>query len=222
MDFGARQQHGLTFEAWVKDTFFQSYNKTGPTDKWDATGVAYKGKYAKYTQGFDGLPISMKTCGYGSSINFGDAIRQLENNEDFLLIVAFWQNAGEHKKVVAIGAVAIAAEDWQNLFVTEEEAEVEDYDEYLQSTTIEKIRELHHGIKRESEPDYNEARKFAKTIKKGLPKLQMTINPKIDSGKQRRVQCSLPFSIFEEKFGVQFTFQTGDATFWDEEVPLIS
>jgi hypothetical protein len=223
MDFGgtARQQHGLNFEGWIKSTFFQGFTQTGNTDKWDATGITYKNQYALHTLAFGGLPVSMKTCAYRSSINFGDALRQIENNEDFLLIVGFWQNSGRHKKIVAIGAVKIAAEEWQNLFVTEAEAETDSYEEFLESRTIEKIRELHHGIKREFEPRHTEARKFAKRIKKDLPKLQMTINPKIDSKKQRRVQCSLPFSVFEEKFGLQFHFQPSKAMFWGEEVPLL-
>ena len=170
MDFGgtARQQHGMNFEKWLKDTFFESFTQTGHTDKWDATGVSFKSKFALHTSTFGGLPISIKTCQYGGSVNFGDAKRQAENNEDFLLIVAFWKNAGQHKKVVAIGAVKIAAENWQDLFITEEEADVEDYDEYLESETIQKIRDLDKGIKREERADYKDARNFAKKAKNTL------------------------------------------------------
>jgi hypothetical protein len=221
MDGGARQQHGLNFEDWIKSTFFQSYTQTGYTDKWDATGVSFKSKYNSYTSGFEGLPVSMKTCKYNSSINFGDANRQLENNEDFLLIVAFWQNSGQHKKVVSIGAVKIDAEDWQNLFVTEEEAETDSYETYLESETIKKIRQLDHGIKRDQRLSHTDARSFAKKAKSDLPLLSMSINPKIDSKTQRRLQCSLPFSVFQDIFNTQFAFQSGNATFWGETVPLL-
>jgi rubrerythrin len=223
MDFGgtARQQHGMNFEKWLKDTFFKSFTQTGPTDKWDATNVSYKSKYALHTSTFGGLSISIKTCKYGQAVNFGDAIRQLENNEDFLLVVAFWQNAGRHKKIVSIGAVKIDAQDWQNLFITEEEADVEDYDEYLESETIKKIRDLDRGIKRDERSDYKDARAFAKKAKKEIPETSMSINPKIDSKKQRRLQCTMPFSVFQELFKTQFVFQTGTAEFWGEDVPLL-
>jgi hypothetical protein len=222
MDGGARQQHGLNFEDWIKTTFFQSFTQTGYTDKWDATNISFYSKYAVHTSAFGGLPVSMKTCKYNSSINFGDAKRQFENNEDFLLIVAFWQNSGLHKNVVSIGAVKIDAEVWQNLFVTEEEAETDSYETYLGSKTIEKLRELDHGIKREQLPSYVDARNFAKRAKSNLPKgISMSINPKIDSKSQRRLQCSLPFSVFQDMFKTQFAFQSGNATFWGETVPTL-
>ena len=50
------------------------------------------------------LPVSIKTCKYGSSIGFGDALRQFENEEDFLLIVGFWKQAGAFKNFVAVEA----------------------------------------------------------------------------------------------------------------------
>jgi hypothetical protein len=222
MDGGARQKHGLNFEEWIKKTFFQSYTQTGYTDKWDSLSVTFKNDYASYTSSFNGLPVSMKTCGYGSSIGFGDALRQIENNEDFLLIAGFWQSAGNGKKIVSIGAVKIDAADWQNLFVTSEEGKTETYEDFLGLDTVQKIRQLDRGIKREQIPFYKDARDFAKKSKMTLPTgLSMSINPKIDSKTQRRVQCSLPFSVFESLFKSQFAFQSGKATFWGETVPLL-
>ena len=223
MDGGARQQHGLTFEDWIKSTFFQSFTQTGYTDKWDATSISFKSKYNLYTAGFGGLPVSMKTCRYGSSINFGDALRQIENDEDFLLVVGFWQNSGSRKKIVSIGAVKVPSDVWQNLFVTDQEAVADTYETYLESETIKNIRELDRGIKRLVRPSHTDAREFAKKTKLGLPDhLSMSINPKIDSKTQRRVQCSLSFSVFQETFKNEFLLQTGDAVFWGETVPPIS
>lgn len=214
----ARQQHGLDFEDWIKETFFESYTQPGNTDKWDATSVSFKNKYSLHTAGFQGLPVSMKTCKYGSSISFGDALRQIENNEDFLLIAAFWKRAGSKKNIVSIGAVRIAAENWQNLFVTEEEAEAETLEDYLKSETIAKIRKLDSGIKNRN-ISYQEARLFAEKEKSRMPKLPMSLHQKIDSKSQRRLQCSLPFSVFNDSFKNQFVYQTGDCKFWDETVP---
>lgn len=216
----ARQQHGLDFEDWVKETFFDSYVKTGNTDKWDAKGVSFKNKYSSQTAGFQGLPISMKTCKYGSSIGFADALRQLENNEDFLLIVAFWKQSGNKKNVVSIGAVKIDAKDWQNLFVTDEEGESETLEDYLQSPTIAKIRKLDSGIKDRS-VSYQDARRIAIQEKSQLPKTPMSLHQKIDSKNQRRLQCSLPFSVFSDHFQNQFVYQTGVCKFWGETVPSL-
>jgi len=34
------QQHGLSFEQWVADTFFGEHRASGPTDKWDIPASA--------------------------------------------------------------------------------------------------------------------------------------------------------------------------------------
>src|SRR5215213_3106431 len=119
-----KQIHGLDFEKWIKDTFFESYVQTSYTDKWDATSVVFKNEFLMHAMTFQGLPISIKTCKYGSPIGFGDAIRQYENSQDFLLFVGFWTKAGNARKYVSVKAVKITKTEWHGLFtgaVTEKE-----------------------------------------------------------------------------------------------------
>ncbi len=221
MDAGnqARQQHGMDFEKWIKTTFFKSYHQTGYTDKWDALNVEFKKETLKYTSNFLGLPVSMKTCKYGAPIGFGDAIRQFDNTQDFLLIVGFWLSSGLGKKFLSVKAVKVTKAEWHKLFaeaVTEEELEKD----RLKPEEIErKIYGLDRTIKLTS--SYLDARKQAKAEKKALPKMEIVLNPKIDSKNQRRLQCSLPFHIFWEKFAEESPFKDETCKFWGKTVPLL-
>lgn len=222
MDAGGgqiRQQHGMDFETWIKTTFFQSFNQTGVTDKWDALDVAFKAQYATFTAGFSGLPVSMKTCKYGTSIGFGDAVQQFENTKDFLLIIAFWSKAGAGKKIVSIKAVKITAAEWHSLFlgvVTKDELEK---DQLAAEDVKTKIYQLDKTIK--TTPSYVDARKQAQTEKKALPAMEIVLNPKIDSKNQRRLQCSLPFNVFWTKFAREAASVEENPTLWGEPVPLL-
>jgi len=215
----ARQQHGMDFEKWVKETFFESYIQTGYTDKWDATNVAFKSKYAAQTNHLQNLPISMKSCKYGTSIGFGDALRQYQNAQDFLLIIGFWNVSGDSKNYVAVQAVKIDARKWHQLFV-EKVTPGELKNDVLDSeTTQDKIYNLDRVIK--TTPNYKDARTLAKAGKKDLPEIDITLNPKIDSKNQRRLQCSLPFETFWREFAGEPPFSNPNCTLWNEKVPLL-
>ena len=233
----ARQQHGLDFEKWIKDTFFSAYVQTAYTAKWDATGVKFKSEYAIHTMIYSGLPVSIKTCKYGAPIGFGDAIRQFENDEDFLLIVGFWKNSGSAKKFVSVKAASVDAKKWKSLFegkVTIEELKKDDLEDESkdeseeffeieskqESLTGSKIRKLDEIIKDKS-IQYKKVRELAKKAKKEITGIDIVLNPKIDSKGQRRLQCSLPFSVFWEEFAKEAAFSDEDCTFWGEKVPLL-
>ncbi len=213
----ARQQHGLDFEKWIKTTFFQSYTQTGPTDKWDALNVLIKSKYSKYAGGFQGLPVSLKTCKEGSPIGFGDALRQYKNVEDFFLIVGFWQRAGVKRKYVCVKGVKIANKQWRKLFegsVSEDELK----NDRLKPKEVEsRIMKLDRTIK--TTPFYKDARRLAREQKEELPEMDIVLNPKIDSKNQRRLQCSLPNQIFWKLFAGSPPSRQEKCTFWGEEVP---
>jgi hypothetical protein len=216
-----KQVHGLDFEKWIKDTFFESYQQTAYTDKWDAISVVFKKEFLTQAMTFQGLPVSIKTCKYGSPIGFGDAIRQYENAQDFLLFVGFWTKAGNARKYVAVKAVKISKQEWHELFtgaVTEKEL-AEDRLETEAEAVGTKLYHLDKTIK--TEPFYKTARALAKAEKKALPEMQIVVNPKIDSKSQRRLQCSLPFKLFWSKFAGEEAFQSDGCTFWGEKVPLM-
>jgi hypothetical protein len=216
----ARQQHGLNFEAWLKKTFFEPLRPSGYTDKWDIDNYIFKAKYGAHTLCFGSLPISVKTCKYGSPIGFGDALRQYQNTQDFLLIVGFWQQNGKTKKYVAVKAVAVSAKAWKALFSEKistadlERDSIEDEYEIMNS----KIRKLDSVIK-DRTTDYRKARQLAKDAKSEMPAIDIVLNPKIDSKNQRRLQCSLPFKVFWNNLAKVPPFTDQNCTFWGEKVP---
>jgi hypothetical protein len=212
-----RQGHGKAFEDWVVETFLEERKIPSHTDKWDAEGATFKEEFKEHTGFYNGLPISIKTCKFNQSVNFGDAIRQFENNQDFLLIVGFWKQAGNSKKIVQVVAKKVGSEEWHNLFV-DFETEKEKGPEHCKKRTRDKIQELDKTIK--TTEGYKEARKKARTEKAEI-KSRMTLNPKIDSKKQRRLQCSLPKPVFFEFTGVAPS-ENSSATLWGKPVPMIT
>ncbi len=197
------QRHGFDFENWVKETFFTK-SHINYTEKWDVppelnVSIAVPGDLRR-------LPVSIKTCKYGSSIGFGDAVRQFENEEDFLLIVGFWKQSGAYKNFVAVEAVKIIVEEWQTLFLPLiEKDEVRKLDSIIKNRTI----------------DYWEARKQAKEAKKSdsFKSARIVLNPKIDSKDQRRLQCSLPFSTFWSNFAKKAPYADENCELFGQKVP---
>lgn len=196
------QRHGFDFENWVKEKFFADFNATY-TQKWDIPSEA--NSLPKVPKEFRGLPVSIKTCKFGSPIGFGDALRQFRNEEDFLLIVGFWKQSGIYKNFVAVEGVKITSDSWRNLFLPVEIADL-----ILLDSTIKNV-----GF------HYSEARQKAKEIKSSdkFRQAKIVLNPKIDSKTQRRLQCSLPFSIFWQDFVGKESYQKIDSELFGEKIP---
>ncbi len=182
------QNHGLQFEEWVKDTFFGGYSG-GYTQKWDIPAERNNGHIVP--PDFRGLPVSIKVAQYGSPIGLGDAIRQREINVSFVMIVGFWkQRTDSEKWFEDIGVSKFTAKNWSGLWGAIDKKSLKEID-----TRIKNL-ELH----------YSEARKLARKWKKETVETSastIVINPKIDSKKQRRIQCSLPFKVFWNSVGRQ-------------------
>ena len=196
------QRHGFDFENWIKETFFAK-SHINYTEKWDVpselnVSIAVPGALQR-------LPVSIKTCKFGSPIGFGDALRQFKNDEDFLLIVGFWQQSGSYKNFVAVEGVKIRANDWRNLFLPLNAADLT-----LLDSAIKNI-----------ESHYSEARKMAKEIKNSdkFKQTKIILNPKIDSKTQRRLQCSLPFGVFWQEFVGRESYQNIGCELFGQKVP---
>ncbi|CAN5783079.1 hypothetical protein BH20ACI4_BH20ACI4_24650 [soil metagenome] len=196
------QRHGFDFENWVKENFFADF-KSIYTQKWDIPAEA--NHLTKIPKEFRGLPVSIKTCKFGSPIGFGDALRQFKNEEIFLLIVGFWQQSGSYKNFVAVEGVKVTSDKWRNLF-----SPLNSDDLTLLDSTIKNI-----------ETHYSEARKSAKVIKNSdkFKQAKIILNPKIDSKTQRRLQCSLPFNIFWQDFVGKESYQKIDSELFGEKIP---
>ncbi len=95
----AVQQHGLVFEEWVRDTFFDGYKPLSATQKWDVPAAVNK------THG--GVPVNPKATKNRTPVDLGDALRQFDIAEPFLLVVGFWEQNGADKKFVNIIAPRI-------------------------------------------------------------------------------------------------------------------
>ena len=174
------QSHGLWFEHWLCDTFFGGYRAQGYTQKWDIP--------ANVNLDHGGLPVNPKAIKYGTSIGFGDALRQFEiaeGGESFLLIVGFWEQSGPASKTwVNVQAVKVTPVQWRGLWHPVTRADLEKLDRVIKDKTL----------------TLEEARRRAAAIKSAPPfsEAVMQVNPKIDSS-QRRLQCSLGFAAFFDR-----------------------
>lgn len=166
------QQHGLVFEQWVRDTFFDGYRPESYTQKWDIPAAANK-HHGR-------VPVNPKATKYGTPVDLGDALRQIRISEPFMLILGYWQQAGDTKRIVNIVAPTITPEQWQKLWAPITLADLEKLDAVIKDRSLTPAQ----------------ARERAQAIKKAPPFSQaiIVVNPKIDSKGQRRLQCSLRFA----------------------------
>ena len=167
------QVHGVVFEQWIRDTFFDGYEPESYTQKWDIPGEA--------NLHHGGMPVNPKAAKYRGPVGLGDALRQYDIDEPYILLVGFWEQDGPDKRFVNITPVTIHPETWRMLWGPVTRADLERLDALV------KNRDL----------DYREVRRLAQEMKKTPPFDQclLVLNPKIGSGEngQRRLQCSLRF-----------------------------
>jgi len=165
------QHHGFVFEKWVRDTFFGGYVQPDYTQKWDIP--------KEINKNHGGLPCNMKAIKYGTSVDMGDALRQFQVDEPFILIIAFWQQEDDKKRIVNIVAPTVTPEMYRKLW---------------EPITLQDLKRLDAVVK-DRKLGYREARAAAQKIKSAPPftRAIITVNPKIDEKSQRRLQCSLSF-----------------------------
>lgn len=194
------QKHGFIFEQWIKENFF--INSEGKySDKWDIKPECNINPVLP--KEFHHLPVSIKTAKNKSPIGLGDAIRQYDIDSDFLLIVGFWKQANSFKFFVSVEAARIELKVWKNLWSPlKRDALI-----YLDSS----IKDTNHN--------YSDVRKIAQGIKRDLPQTKIVLNPKIDSKRQRRLQCSLPYNIFWSEIVKKEPYENLSASFFNVNVP---
>ncbi|MDF1810944.1 MAG: hypothetical protein P1V20_01980 [Verrucomicrobiales bacterium] len=173
------QAHGVSFEKWIRDTFFDGYEGTY-TQKWDVSAEANQSELSPEK----GIPISIKMVKYGSPIGLGDILRQRSLDHEFLMIVGFWQQKSATEKwIVEVECLHIQPSAWNDLWGGLSADKLEILDELVKDMDV----------------DYKTVRTQAQDWKKKvLPELncKIVVNPKIGSTSQRRVQCSMPFKVF--------------------------
>jgi len=171
------QNHGLWFEHWLCDTFFDGYRPPRYTQKWDIP--------AQINTRHGQLPVNPKASKLGSPIGLGDALRQFDiaqGREKFILIVGFWEQTNATTKTWAnVQTVTVTPEQWRQLWHPITRRDLERLDAVIKDTTL----------------TLEETRLRAQAIKSKPPFTDsiISLNPKIDQS-QRRLQCSLRFHAF--------------------------
>ena len=164
------QRHGLSFEHWVADSFFGGHRPSGPTDKWDIPAAANKNHGR--------IPVNPKATKYGEPVLLGDALRQYDINEPFLLIVGFWKQDGRDKKFVQSLVARIEPEQWRKLWAPVTRKDLEAMDKLVKDTSRPIADVRREVLRRKKQPPFSEA--------------VIQLNPKIDKS-QRRLQCSISY-----------------------------
>ena len=166
----SNQLHGKTIEDHFKPCFPGACDHQRSTSsQWDIE------------KEFDeelNLPTSIKAKGMGaSSVEMADARIFWNNLDGFRLLVARWEQNG-NKKIFRYVEEFLFSEE--NLIIIKGDL------------TLENIENFHNTLLSFREGQHKAARAYAKQHKKLLPKSPfIALNPKIDSKKQRRLQCSL-------------------------------
>jgi hypothetical protein len=164
------QKHGLSFEHWVADTFFGGHRPAGPTDKWDIPASANK-KHGR-------IPVNPKATQYGEPALLGDALRQYDINEPFLLIVGFWEQDGRGKKFVQSLVARVEPDQWRQLWAPVTRQDLEALDQLVKDTSRPMAEVRQEVLRRKKQPPFSQA--------------VIQLNPKIDAS-QRRLQCSISY-----------------------------
>lgn len=194
----AVQRHGVDFEDWVRAEFFEAGPASSYTDKWDIP--------AEVNLRHGGVPVNPKAIKYGTPIGLGDALRQFDIDEPFLLIIGYWEQRGPQKHFVKIVPARVEPAQWRALWGDVTRADLARYDAVIKDRSL----------------DYREARRQAQALKSQPPFTSTTIvlNPKIDSRGQRRLQCSLRFRDFFRLFAPGIDPAPEDnPTLWDVPFP---
>lgn len=168
------QSHGLLFEQWLRNTFFGGYEPPSHTQKWDIPAAA--------NPDHGQIPVNPKAVKHGTPIGLGDALRQLEINEPFLLIIGFWEQVTPaEKRWTNVQAVTVTPDAWAKLWHPVTKAELEKLESIIKDKSL----------------SLETARARAQEIKAQWPftAAVIQVNPKIDAS-QRRLQCSLRFGDF--------------------------
>lgn len=170
------QVHGLVFERWVCDRFFDGYRPDNYTQKWDVPADANR----LADPALAGLPVNPKATRLGAPVGLGDALRQYDIAEPFILVLGYWEQDGpERKRFVKILAPRVEPSVWRALWGPVTRADLERLDAAIKDRSI----------------DAAEARRRARAMKARPPfsECVFVLNPKIDEKGQRRLQCSLRY-----------------------------
>jgi transposase-like protein len=186
------QSHGHRFEQMVWNHLFQR----GYTDKWDIPGQA--------NLVHPGVPISVKCIKWKSSITLGDALRQRVIDQPFEMVVAFYEEKEDSRslEIVALHRVMVTPDEWNRWWG---EVGLDDLERLSKRVKVGGLAETQAY-----------AREEAARLRKQSPVI--SINPKINKD-QRRIQCSIPFTIFHREILRLEPVKQERIQLWDRDFP---
>jgi hypothetical protein len=198
------QQHGFAFQDWVKRTFVAPFGERY-TDHWDV--LASANALPHVPEVFRNLPISIKVKKQGAPLELGDALRQFDISQDFVMVAGFWRQVGGRKEFVEAAAAKFTAMQWRTLFHPLSRNDLLELDQTIKDRSL----------------SYQEARTRAHALNHGsrFTEAKIALHPKIDSKTQRRLQCSLPAELFWKQVGREPDYRIG-CSLWGIKVPTVT
>lgn len=169
------QNHGFSFENWIKKILCKDNFQCMYTQKWDIPGE---------------IPISIKFIGEKNALELSSAVRFWETEKPFLLIIGRWKQKGNFKEVISIDEILFTKEIMNKL---------------KNDLTIKELKEFNRKIISfpSGKEGQKEGSAYAKKWKQeNKDKIGLiTITHKIDSKNQRRVQCNINYKNYLNLFG---------------------
>lgn len=168
------QKHGFIFENWVKNVLGVKELASNYTQKWDIPGET---------------PISVKCIGFTNALEFGSAVRIWEINETFTLVVGRWEQVNLKKLVKSVDEIDITPEILKEMKGDISLEEIRNFDKKIKTFPAGEVGQK-QGI------EFARKWKAERKDRIGL----LTITHKIDSKKQRRIQCNLNYNNYIKLF----------------------
>lgn len=174
-----RQIHGFKYEEYVKNKYsLLDYEKDNYISKWDAV--------------YKGIPVSIKTHKIGT-VELGDYFRQENIDEDFFMIIGFWEDSTS-KEIVEQHILFIPYKEWNKCFSNK----VSDYLIYMLNNITNKY---------EDDIKWKKMIENANNIWKQNTNRMIKPLYKRDHKKQKRIQCGINktnmYSYFIPKFEIK-------------------
>ena len=196
------QLHGKKFEDFIKSCGLFPGSADGgrlPTARFDIE--------AKYDK-LKGLPTSIKSTG-NNIVGLSDARSFLSIAETFRMMVGCYTQKDSQKHFHTVHEFTLTPTILAIL-----RGEV----------TLEDVVDFHNGLLLQAFPvgSHLEARQWARQRKAALAHKQsmVTLNPKIDSKRQRRLQCSLRLSELIELCSAHETYKLHEDSIGDLVLPI--
>jgi len=196
------QLHGKKFEDLIKGCGLFSGSADG--GRLPTAGFDIEARYDKLL----GLPTSIKSTG-SNIVGLSDGRSFFAISDKFRMLVGHYTQNGPHKVFKTIHEFILTPTIL---------AELRD------EVTLEDVVHFHNGLRLDSFPvgSHSEARQWARQRKVAIAdkRSMITLNPKIDSKRQRRLQCSLRLSELIELCSAHETYKLHEDSIGDLVLPI--